>query len=448
MNTAKINELESVHLEAVKLITDLSSLSSEHLNEHLFNKIFAPSFHIYGATREEITCFEQYEDLVKRQNKLTKDSNDKKLVDSNPVLRSYSPNGEVAVYVDNLKFRINDSKAPKEVEKRVSLVLFKLSEGWRVSHLHLSSIAANFYERENLPKGEWEMKNMALEKMVEAQNIDLINSLEQLNDVKAQLIRQEKLASLGQLTAGIAHEIKNPLNFINNFSELSVEFLLEIEENLNKIETNEVTDEIKSLLEDVKGNLEKIHQHGTRADGIVKSMLLHSRGGNGKMEDTDLNALIREYVNLSFHGMRANKNPINVDIQIETDDNLQPVKINAENFSRVILNLCKNAFDAMREKVQKANAQNYLPQLKVKTRADDKKIILEIEDNGPGVSEEIKEKMMLPFFTTKKGSEGTGLGLSISQDIIKSHGGILELESKEGEFTRFIITLDRTDQKL
>jgi signal transduction histidine kinase len=207
-----------------------------------------------------------------------------------------------------------------------------------------------------------------------------------------------------------------------------------------------VTEEIRSLLEDVKGNLEKIHQHGTRADGIVKSMLLHSRGGNGKMEDIDLNNLIKEYVNLSFHGMRANKNPINVDIKLDTDDDLGPVKINPENFSRVILNLCKNAFDAMREKLEQGDNKEYLPKLVVRTRKTEENIMVEIEDNGPGVPDEIMEKLMLPFFTTKKGSDGTGLGLSISLDIIKSHNGILNIESKEGEFTRFIILLNRKDK--
>jgi hypothetical protein len=166
--------------------------------------------------------------------KLTKDSNDKKLVDSNPVFRSYSPNGEAAVYVDNLKFLANDNNDPKEVEKRISLFLFKLNEGWRVTHLNLSSIGSNFYERETPSMEEWQKKITGLEKMVETQNIDLINSLEQLNDVKAQLIRQEKLASLGQLTAGIAHEIKNPLNFINNFSDISVSLVDELKEEMDK----------------------------------------------------------------------------------------------------------------------------------------------------------------------------------------------------------------------
>lgn len=438
MNTAKINDLDSVYLAAVKVITDFNQ---ESLNEHSFYKIFAPSLYIYCLDRPGISNFKEFQESLLKQKNSTENTDFESVIDRSPVFRSYSQNGEAAVYVDELKFGSKVKTKPGELKKRISLVLFKLPEGWRVTHLHLSDLPINTIGR-MFPKEGWEKEKIALENMVEARTAELKESEDLLKEIQTQLLRQEKLASLGQLTAGIAHEIKNPLNFINNFSELSAEFLSEIDENLEKLESNEITEEIKSLLEDVKGNLEKIHQHGTRADGIVKSMLLHSRGGNGKMEDTDLNALIREYVNLSFHGMRANKNPINVDIKIETEDNLQLVKINPENFSRVILNLCKNAFDAMREKLQKENNENYLPQLKVKTRSEDHKIIVEIEDNGPGIPEEIKEKMMLPFFTTKKGSEGTGLGLSISQDIIKSHGGILEMDSKEGEYTRFIISLN------
>lgn len=440
MNTTQINELESVYLAAVKVFTELSS---GHLNRNSFANIFAPSFHVYGLPGEDFTDLDQLKKVFNKQLDSAENSKFKGDITNKPLYRSFSPNGEAAVYVDEYHLISDDSPKSESFKKGISMVFYKLQQGWRLVQVHFSNFSDCSTEAENFPKEEWEKRNALLQKMLETGAIDLKDSEEKLNDVQAQLLKQEKLASLGQLTAGIAHEIKNPLNFINNFSELSAEFLTEIDENLDKLGSNEITEEIKSLLEDVKGNLAKIHQHGTRADGIVKSMLLHSRGGNGIMEDTDLNALVREYVNLSFHGMRANKNPINVDIKIETDNNLGAVKLNPENFSRIILNLCKNAFDAMREKVQKESA-GYLPQLKVTTRAEEKKVVVEIEDNGPGVPEEIKEKMMLPFFTTKKGSEGTGLGLSISQDIIKSHGGKLELDSEEGEYTRFIITLNST----
>lgn len=273
-----------------------------------------------------------------------------------------------------------------------------------------------------------------------AQEREIQKAYENLKATQEQLIQQEKLASLGQLTAGIAHEIKNPLNFVNNFSELSLEYIEEVYVELAKLERSEITEEIRALLEDVKYNLQKILQHGSRADGIVKSMLMHSRGGKGIMELTDLNELIKEYVNLAFHGMRANKNPINVDIQLQLDEKLPKVQINPEDFSRVILNLCKNAFDAMRDKTNE-NLNGYLPRLTVRTKEMGEEILLEVEDNGPGIAEENRDKLLMPFFTTKKGTEGTGLGLSITHDIIKAHEGTLEINSEVGNFTRFSITL-------
>lgn len=273
----------------------------------------------------------------------------------------------------------------------------------------------------------------------------LRTALTDLKSAQEQLVQQEKLASLGQLTAGIAHEIKNPLNFVNNFSDLSIELIDEVREELKNLtipEDNFVLD----ILNDIEGNLKKIHEHGTRADGIVKSMLQHSRGGSGKIEPTDINALIKEYVNLAFHGMRASKNPINVDIDLKLDDNAKEIPLIAEDFSRVILNLCNNAFDAMRDKLQRTEndssiSDKYLPKLKVQTKHVDGHLKIEIEDNGPGIPTEIKDKILQPFFTTKKGKEGTGLGLSITNDIVKGHGGKIDVQSEAGAYTRFLVTI-------
>ena len=260
-----------------------------------------------------------------------------------------------------------------------------------------------------------------------------------LKATQAQLVQQEKLASLGQLTAGIAHEIKNPLNFVNNFSEVSIEMIDEIREELGN--SNSPHQSITDILNDIEANLRKIHEHGTRADGIVKSMLMHSRGGSGKMEPTDLNALIKEYVNLSFHGMRAGKNPINVDIQLDLDDSIGKIALIEEDFSRVILNLCNNAFDAMHDKLTGDGkpGTGYIPKLTVRTKSDNGKIMIEVEDNGPGIPDEIKDKILQPFFTTKKGTEGTGLGLSITHDIVKAHGCEILVNTKENEGTAFTI---------
>lgn len=283
-------------------------------------------------------------------------------------------------------------------------------------------------------------------------------ALNELHATQAQLIQQEKLASLGQLTAGIAHEIKNPLNFVNNFSDLSVELVEETKEELTAIsdqlsaEDQEKVDQALEILNDIDMNLRKIYEHGSRADSIVKSMLEHSRGGTGKLEPTDLNALVKEFVNLSFHGMRAGKNPINVDMEFELDENIGEIPLIAEDFSRVIINLCNNGFDAMREKGNGKDLQgledlggleSYRPKLTVRTSSRNEKVAIEIEDNGPGIPEEMKDKIMQPFFTTKKGTEGTGLGLSITNDIVKAHGGELNVSSKGNEGTKFSIQLKK-----
>jgi len=268
-------------------------------------------------------------------------------------------------------------------------------------------------------------------------------TLKELEATQDQLVQQEKLASLGQLTAGIAHEIKNPMNFVNNFSEVSVELIEETKEELSAVsdqlsdEDKERVDEALDILNDIDMNLRKINEHGSRADSIVKSMLEHSRGGSGKMEPTDLNGLVKEFTSLSFHGMRAGKNPINVDMEFELDDSIGGVPLVAEDFSRVIVNLVNNAFDAMREKTIK----NYSPKLTVRTRMSDSGVIIEIEDNGPGIPEEMKDKILQPFFTTKKGTEGTGLGLSITNDIVKAHGGELKIKTEAGNGSVFGITL-------
>jgi signal transduction histidine kinase len=304
-------------------------------------------------------------------------------------------------------------------------------------------------EQERQLRATAEQKNQ-LEILVAARTSEILRQKEELQetlynlkDTQEQLIQQEKLASLGQLTAGIAHEIKNPLNFVNNFSELSMDFVEEIEEEMTKIPESPEKGNILELLEDVKSNLGKIRHHGSRADSIVKSMLLHSRGGTGTKDPTDLNAMIREYANLAFHGMRANPNPINVDVQLHLDETLPKIDLNAEDFSRVILNLVKNAFDAMREKIAKMGNE-YKAKVEIRTQDQGTNVLIQVEDNGPGVPDEIRDKLLMPFFTTKKGTEGTGLGLSITHDIIKSHEGSLTIESKVGEFTRFTILIPKS----
>lgn len=269
---------------------------------------------------------------------------------------------------------------------------------------------------------------------------NLQKSHSNLKAAQDQLVQQEKLASLGQLTAGIAHEIKNPLNFVTNFSDVCLELIEEAKSELNTLKKTKVyagnngidstlLENIKELLETVEVNLQKIFQHGNRADGIVKSMLLHSRGGSGQKELTDLNQLVKEYVNLAFHGMRASRNPINVKIELDLDEQIYKIPLITEDFGRVILNLCNNAFDAMKEKI---NDPDYQAILRVSTHIENYQIKISLEDNGPGIKQENINNILQPFFTTKKGTDGTGLGLSLSNEIVKSHGGEIKFTSVPG----------------
>lgn len=261
---------------------------------------------------------------------------------------------------------------------------------------------------------------------------------EALRAAQQQIIHSEKMASLGELTAGIAHEIQNPLNFVNNFSEVSSELLDEMSEEIGKGNFADV----KAIALDIKHNLEKIYHHGQRADGIVKSMLQHSRKSIGKEVETDLNQLADEFLRLAYHGLRARDKSFNVTMLTDYDANLGNIKVVKEDIGRVLLNLISNAFHAVREKEKKAGAA-YEPEVKIKTRAFPDYITIEVRDNGSGVPQAIRNKIFQPFFTTKPAGEGTGLGLSLSYDIIKSHGGKIEVEAEEGNYTNFTIILPR-----
>jgi signal transduction histidine kinase len=315
----------------------------------------------------------------------------------------------------------------KNVNKEMEIISFKLDRTEKVKRTTAILLEETIEELEKKRKA------------IEETNAALTRSLEELRAAQEQLVQQEKLASLGQLTAGIAHEIKNPLNFVNNFSELSIELVDEIFEELDQLEKNNTTKLISEILNNVKTNLQKVHEHGTRADGIVKSMLMHSRGSSGKKIPVDFNSFIRENVNLTFHSMRATKNPINVDIIYDLDESIGEVYLITEDFSRVIVNLCGNAFDAMREKG--LNTEGYKPVLTIKSRRQNERVIVEVQDNGPGIPADIRDKVLQPFFTTKKGTEGTGLGLSITNDIIKAHGGSLSIETKKGSGVTFNIQI-------
>ncbi|MDX1418563.1 MAG: ATP-binding protein [Rubricoccaceae bacterium] len=261
--------------------------------------------------------------------------------------------------------------------------------------------------------------------------------------MKDQLVQQEKLASLGQLTAGIAHEIKNPLNFVNNFAGLSKELAVEVRDALRADPdrpARAVEEELGEALDDLVLNTEKIAEHGWRADGIVKSMLAHSRMSPGEHEPTDLNALLEEYVGLAYHGMRA-RHPFEVEIERQYDDALEPIPVVPQELGRVFLNLLANAFDALRAHAADAG-DGFTPRLRVSTRRTPDGAVVYVTDNGPGMPRKVVERVFEPFFTTKPSGEGTGLGLSLAYEIVtQGHGGTLDVRSREGEGTVFSITL-------
>ena len=272
-------------------------------------------------------------------------------------------------------------------------------------------------------------------------SINLEKTLVDLKLTQKQLIQSEKMASLGELTAGIAHEIQNPLNFVNNFSEVSKELLDEMQIELE----NGNYEDAKMLAEDAIKNLEKINHHGRRADGIVKGMLQHSRSSSGKKEPTDLNVLCDEYLRLSYHGLRAKDKTFNATIKTDFDENMGKVYLIHQDFGRVILNLLTNAFYAVNEK-NSLKIPGYQPTVFLSTKRENDHIIIEVKDNGNGIPPEIKSKIFQPFFSTKPTGEGTGLGLSMSYDIVtKGHNGELKVESDENVGTTFRIILKNTE---
>lgn len=276
-----------------------------------------------------------------------------------------------------------------------------------------------------------------LEERVEVRTAELQASLQKLQATQTQLIQSEKMASLGELTAGIAHEIQNPLNFVNNFSEVSQELCSELEQE-TKVGQRE---EVLAIAADLKQNLEKIYHHGKRADAIVKSMLQHSRSSSGEKQLTDINTLADEYLRLAYHGLRAKDKDFNAEFTLEADSAMEKIEVVPQEIGRVMLNLFNNAFYATAQKKCQRNGQ-YMPQVAVTTKRLVDSVEIRVKDNGMGIPETIKSKIFQPFFTTKPTGEGTGLGLSLSYNIIsKGHGGELRVESKEGEGSEFIIRL-------
>jgi signal transduction histidine kinase len=315
-------------------------------------------------------------------------------------------------------------KSVKKVKSDLEIAEFKLERTEKVKRTTAILLEETIEELEQKRKA------------IEETNVALHQSLEELKAAQAQLVQSEKMASLGELTAGIAHEIQNPLNFVNNFSEVSKELLEEMNEELDKGNA----DDAKEIAADVIQNLEKILHHGKRADGIVKGMLQHSRSSSGVKELTDINALADEYLRLAYHGLRAKDKTFNAAMKTDYDETIGLVKIMPQDMGRVILNLITNAFYAVTQR-KKEQPDGYEPVVSVSTKSLNDLIEIKVQDNGTGIHQKVVDKIFQPFFTTKPTGQGTGLGLSLSYDIVKAHGGELKVETKETEGSIFIIHL-------
>jgi two-component system NtrC family sensor kinase len=334
--------------------------------------------------------------------------------------------------------------AIKKVDKELTIVEFKLERTEKVKRTTSILLEETISELEEKRKA------------VEETNAALQKSMQELKSTQAQLIQSEKMASLGELTAGIAHEIQNPLNFVNNFSEVSEEMIQEIKE--ERLKTKDQRDEAleDEILSDIEQNLQKIQHHGHRASSIVKGMLEHSRTSSGEKELTDMNSLTDEYLKLSYQSLRAKDKTFDAELVTDYDSELPMIEVIPQDIGRVLLNLINNAFQATSDEALKrklnsseyeAKLDSYKPMVSITTtqkpKADgQKQIAISIKDNGPGIPDEIKDKIFQPFFTTKDTGKGTGLGLSLAYDIVKAHGGELKVESEEGSGSVFIIVLD------
>lgn len=316
-------------------------------------------------------------------------------------------------------------KALKKVKSDLEIAEFKLERTEKVKRT--TSILLD----ETIQ--ELELKRKA----VEETNMALHQSMEELKAAQAQLIQSEKMASLGELTAGIAHEIQNPLNFVNNFSDVTNELISEMVDEVEKGNTEEV----KSIARDVQQNMEKILHHGKRAGDIVKGMLQHSRTSSGQKELTDINALAEEYLRLAYHGLRAKDKSFNAALHTAYDENVGKVNIIPQDIGRVILNLIMNAFYAVNER-KKTAGEGFDPAVSVSTNRFQNHIEIKVKDNGLGIPQNVVDKIFQPFFTTKPTGQGTGLGLSLSYDIVKAHGGEIRVETDEGEGTMFTVVLN------
>ena len=434
MTEQKKTLLEQTHQNWFNLVLD------ENPPLNIIESIVAKDVMGFGTTLEEkifgLEAAKQLLHLGKEQRKYLKGFKFKE----KEILRRIIGSNDVAVYVDELLLSYTLDGIVNNLPLRITTVLNYTEPSWKVTHWH-GSLAVETEEGDTWHADELKLKNEKLQLLVDQRTAELKQTIADLKATQTQLIQSEKMASLGELTAGIAHEIQNPLNFVNNFSEVSSELIDEMNEEIEKGDFEEV----KAISVDIKQNLGKISHHGKRADGIVKGMLQHSRNSSGQKEPTDINALADEYLRLAYHGLRAKDQSFNAELVTDFDRSIDTVNVVPQDIGRVILNLLTNAFHAVKEKAsltKNPESKEYKPTVSVSSKRDSKAVFISVTDNGNGIPESVKSKIFQPFFTTKPTGQGTGLGLSMSYDIMtKGHGGELTVETKEGKGTTFSVVL-------
>ncbi|HEX8334611.1 MAG TPA: ATP-binding protein [Segetibacter sp.] len=424
----------------------LDASFGDKLPINILDEIVAEDVMGYGTTIDEkIFAKPGVRELIRRQREQTKDLQMQSVY--TPVYRRIADDENSAVIADDIVMSITVNNETVEMYVRFSVVFVYEDNKWLLVHFHGSKPENVESEKDTFGIEEWKQKNEKLQRLVEEKTAELTkqkeeleHAMHELRSTQQQLIQSEKMASLGELTAGIAHEIQNPLNFVNNFSDVNAELLEELQEELatgNK-------QEAMSLANDIKENEQKINHHGKRADAIVKGMLQHSRANAGKKEPTDINALADEYLRLSYHGLRAKDKSFNATLETDFDDSIGKINVVPQDMGRVLLNLFTNAFYEVNEKKKKLNGA-FEPTVSVRTSIVASKLQISVKDNGNGIPQKILDKIYQPFYTTKPTGEGTGLGLSLSYDIIKAHGGEMKVETKEGEGAEFIIHLPKSN---
>lgn len=426
MDDPKIASLREIYHTLIQVI--FGDCSFDQIRPYL-----SPQLTILGtAEHERIIGVEAFEELIRKQN-----------VEMSEMTLTYQTQSTIAdapfssgtahIFVEEIL--VHFIEIEHKMLFRLTTIWNHQEEKWMLLHCHSSAPDQNISDREAWPIEGILKKNRELEEKIASKTAELRSSLESLKTTQDQLIHSEKMASLGELTAGIAHEIQNPLNFVNNFSEVSKELIEEIEEDLVKGDI----EDLKELLSHLKNNLDKINIHGERASSIVRGMLAHSRSTSDDQSLTDINPLCDEYLRLAYHGLRAKNKSFQCNFRLEADTDLPKIMVVSQDIGRVLLNLINNGFHATLEKSKKD--LNYKPELLVRTVKQEKFIQIHIIDNGTGIPKDIQKKIFHPFFTTKPTGVGTGLGLSLAFDIVQAHGGDIAVESTLGEGTNFTISL-------